>query len=441
MDAQSRTDPARQGYVPSLGLAKVRILFATLGAMVMAAAPAAAAPIPSYTASPDPPQAGLPGGTTFTSTSTPDPGWTITSVGWDFAGGTGFEQGGTTTTFPYGSCGPRTFRMRVVETDPLTLQTATSISTFNVTVVPRPTNQTPIAQFSFAPISPVLGQEVLFLSQVFDPDGPRTRFTWDFDGDGFDDGSAAAVARRYTTVGAKTVRLLATDSCASSIASETFDVVSSPSNRLPVAQFAVSPLRPRVGEQVSLRSFSYDADGSIVSQRWDLDGDGDFDENVTGQTAFTVFPKAGERIVRLEVRDSSGGVQTETQNITVRRASSRGLLINPFPVARLAGSVFPRGVRVRILEVSTPRRSRVVLRCDGRSCPAEKIVKVARRKPVRFKAMTRFLRAGTVLELSIRKSGQIGKYVRWRIRGGKLPKRKDLCLYPRQRKPRRCPTS
>jgi PKD repeat protein len=437
MGAQSRTDPARQGYVPSLGLAKVRILFATLGAMVMAAAPAAAAPIPSYTASPDPPQAGLPGGTTFTSTSTPlgVPGRVVT---WDFAGGSGFEQTGEKTTFPYGSCGPRTFRMSV--DDPLDGEPA-AISTFNVTVVPRPTNQTPIAQFRFAPISPVLGQEVLFLSQVFDPDGPRTRFTWDFDGDGFDDGSAAAVARRYTTVGAKTVRLLATDSCASSIASETFDVLASPSNRLPVAQFAVSPLRPRVGEQVALRSFSYDADGSIVSQRWDIDGDGDFDENVTGPTAFTVFPKAGERIVRLEVRDSSGGVQTETQNITVRRASSRGLLINPFPVARLAGSVFAGGVRVRILEVSTPPRSRIVLRCDGRSCPVKKIVKVSKRKPVRFKAMTRFLRAGTVLEVSIRKSGQIGKYVRWRIRGGKLPKRKDLCLYPRQREPKRCPTS
>ena len=208
-----------------------------------------------------------------------------------------------------------------------------------------------------------------------------------------------------------------------------------------MAQFAVSPLRPRVGEQVSLRSFSYDPDGTIVSQRWDLDGDGDFEENFTGKTAFTVFPKAGERIVRLEVRDSSGGVQTETQNITVTPQPARSVsLINPFPVARLAGSVYPRGVQVRILEVRTPPRSRVVVRCLGNSCPDDKITKTSKRKPVRFKRMTRFLRAGTILKVSIRKSGQIGKYTRWLIRGGKLPKRKDLCLYPGKSKGRRCPT-
>ncbi|MDP9144183.1 MAG: hypothetical protein M3N43_05745, partial [Actinomycetota bacterium] len=63
------------------------------------------------------------------------------------------------------------------------------------------------------------------------------------------------------------------------------------------------------------------------------------------------------------------------------------------------------------------------------------------RKPVRFKGMTRFLRAGTILRVSIRRSGQIGKYTSWVIRGGKLPKRKDRCLYPGRIKPARCPAS
>jgi hypothetical protein len=53
--------------------------------------------------------------------------------------------------------------------------------------------------------------------------------------------------------------------------------------------------------------------------------------------------------------------------------------------------------------------------------------------------MTRFLRAGTILKVSIRKRGEIGKYTRWLIRGGKLPKRKDLCLYPGKKKGKRCP--
>jgi hypothetical protein len=122
--------------------------------------------------------------------------------------------------------------------------------------------------------------------------------------------------------------------------------------------------------------------------------------------------------------------------------TSSGLkLMNPFPVVRLAGSVYPRGVRVRTLEAKAPRRSAVTVLCSGKSCPAKKIGKTAKRKPVRFKSMSRFLREGTILSVSVRKGGQIGKYTRWLIRGGKLPKRKDLCLYPNRRKAARCPSA
>jgi len=66
---------------------------------------------------------------------------------------------------------------------------------------------------------------------------------------------------------------------------------------------------------------------------------------------------------------------------------------------------------------------------------------MSRRKPVRIRGMTRFLRAGTVIKVSVRRGGQIGKYTRWLIRGGSLPKRKDPCLYPGKAKRRRCPAS
>jgi PKD repeat protein len=410
------------------------VAFVVVAIFAAAGAPASAAPMPSYTMTPNPPVAGTV--TTFRSTSTTTNPGGITDVRWDFAGGTGFEQIGNPTTFPYGSCGPRNVRLRVSDADGF------AILAFTVNVVPGPIP--PIAQFRFSPAFPLVGQEVLFNSSSYDPDGRLTRYEWDFDGDGFDDGSTAEVAHTFRSAGAKTARLRVTDnSCRSSVVATDLVTVTAPppqANRLPVAQFAVSPLRPRVGEQVALRSFSYDTDGSIVVQRWDLDGDGDFDENVNGNSAFTTFSEAGERIVRLEVRDSSGGVQTETQNITVRsRPAAPVSLINPFPVARLAGSVYPRGVRVRLLEVRTPAGSRVVVRCVGKSCPHKKITKTSKKKPVRFEKLTRFLRAGTVLEVLIRKAGQIGKYTRWLIRGGKLPKRKDLCLYPGRSKGRPCP--
>jgi hypothetical protein len=344
---------------PSIGAA--RILFVALGLLLILAAPAGAAPDPSYQVTPDPPVAGQPATFSSTSTSTTDTvpaaPVAIRRVRWDFAGNNKFEQTGDVVTQTYASAGVKTFRMRV--TDVLGGATTESF-TITVSGSPLPVQTPPLA------------------------------------------------------------------------------------NRLPVAQFSVSDVEPEVGQQIALRSFSYDTDGTITAQRWDLDGDGDFDENVTGPTAFTVFSAAGSRLVRLEVRDSSGGVQTETQTVTVKPRSVAPVtasLMNPFPVVRLAGSVYPGGVKVRILEAKAPRRSTVTLRCAGSRCPAKKITRTSTRRPVRFKSMVRFLRAGTIISVSITKSRQIGKYTRWLIRGGKVPKRKDLCLYPGRVKPARCPLS
>jgi PKD repeat protein len=396
--------------------------------MVVAAAPAYGQ---SFTASPDPPVAGSP--VVFAPSSVP----AGTPIAWTFGPGaapgsaSSVAPAGATTT--YASPGLRMVTMMV---GLIPYQRPITVAA----------NTPPVAQFAYYPPSPVVGQEVIFESFSVDAGGPIASTEWDFayDGTFSVDATGTKPTAKFATRGTRTVALRVRDSAspaAGDIETKPITIGPAPASPLPVAQFAVSPLRPRVGEQVSLRSFSYDPDGTIVSQRWDLDGDGDFEENFTGKTAFTVFPKAGERIVRLEVRDSSGGVQTETQNITVTPQPARSVsLINPFPVARLAGSVYPRGVRVRILEVRTPPRSRVIVRCLGNSCPDDKITKTSKRKPVRFKRMTRFLRAGTILKVSIRKSGQIGKYTRWIIRGGKLPKRKDLCLYPGKSKGRRCPT-
>ncbi len=115
--------------------------------------------------------------------------------------------------------------------------------------------------------------------------------------------------------------------------------------------------------------------------------------------------------------------------------------MSPFPVVRLAGSLYPRGVKVRALEARAPAQATVTVRCAGKSCPSKRIVKTADKSRVRFKAMTRFLREGTIISVSVRKGDLIGKYTRWLIRGGKLPKRKDLCLYPSRRKAARCPAS
>ena len=415
----------------------MRTWLLALGAFLAFAAPAAADPLPSYTVQPNPPEAGAPA--TFRSTSTPDAGQPIQAVLWDLDGNGSFDASGQTVQYTYGAPGPRVIYMGVIDRND---------------AVTRPfrfvVNAPPVSQFGFSPASPVAGQEVFFQSSSFDPDGRVVLLEWDFDGDGdFNDGDpdetdAFGVAT-FATPGTRVVRLRVRDNVgAVRTVSRAVTVGASPANRLPVAQFAASPLRPRLGEQVSLRSFSYDADGSIVSQRWDLDGDGDFDENVNGASTFTVFSVPGRRIIRLQVRDSSGAVQTATQTILVRRGSGRAatsgvVLMNPFPVIRMAGSVYPRGALVKVLEAQAPPRSTVTARCEGASCPVEKIRKTAKKGVVRFKRMRGFLRAGAVVSVAVRKRAQIGKYTRWVIRGGKLPKRKDRCLYPGRRKPSSCP--
>ncbi len=416
----------------------MRILLLTVGLLLLLAGTALAVPPrPSFTVTPSTPTAGF--GASFDSTSEVDPGRTVTSVLWDFDNdGTWDATGDMPAPYVYPDAGTKSLRMRVTDD---ALEEGERIFTLRV-------NAAPVAQFSISPDAPVVGQEVLFRSFSYDPGGTALFYAWDTDGDGFDDGTGDTATRTFTSAGVHQVRLQVTDADGiSHTATRAVSVAPAPADPLPVAQFAVSPAEPEVGEQVSLRSFSYDPNGEVSSQRWDLDGDGDFDENVHGRTAFTVFSQAGERIVRLEVRDSRGGVQTETETIVVKPQSedvftSSGLkLMNPFPVVRLAGSVYPRGVRVRTLEAKAPRRSTVTVLCAGKSCPSKKIVKKAKRKPVRFKSMTRFLREGTLLSVSVRKSGQIGKYTRWLIRGGKLPKRKDLCLYPNRRKAARCPSA
>jgi hypothetical protein len=160
------------------------------------------------------------------------------------------------------------------------------------------------------------------------------------------------------------------------------------------------------------------------------------------------FSTPGRKTVRLVVYDNSGRASspasvtfTVLSPLTARLAvgSTRPLLMYPFPVIRLAGSVTARGAQVRTLEVRAPLRSRITVRCTGKTCPAKRLSKTSRTRRVRFARMARFLPPGTVITVAVRKGNLIGKYTRWVIRSTKLPKRRDACLYPGRSRPVRCP--
>jgi hypothetical protein len=100
--------------------------------------------------------------------------------------------------------------------------------------------------------------------------------------------------------------------------------------------------------------------------------------------------------------------------------------IKPFPVIRIKGVLTLRGARITLLSVRAPRGVRVTVVCRGRDCPVHRY-RTAKHRLRRFE---RSLRAGTRLQISVTKTGYIGKRTVIVIRHRKAPSRSDRCLNP-----------
>jgi hypothetical protein len=80
------------------------------------------------------------------------------------------------------------------------------------------------------------------------------------------------------------------------------------------ASFTYSPANPRAGEQIALQATSTATSTAPLVHRWDLDGDGDFDD-ATGDAATTAFALAGSYVVRLK---AASGAQESTAEKTIK---------------------------------------------------------------------------------------------------------------------------
>jgi hypothetical protein len=213
----------------------------------------------------------------------------------------------------------------------------------------------------------------------------------------------------------------------------------------PVASFQWFPSAPHVGEPVSLISTSTDATGQITGFAWSVAGDGVF--NGGPSTLTTSFATPGAHVVLLRVTDASGLSNVVAEMIPI--TSPPPILMQPFPVVRIAGSENASGVRVGLLTVQAPVGATVNVTCRGPGCPARSQNVIATSGKSKGKAgmvtivlrrFERSLRAGAVLEIRVSKPGQIGKYTRFTVRHGKLPVRVDTCLSPAGIKPIVCPS-
>ena len=97
-----------------------------------------------------------------------------------------------------------------------------------------------------------------------------------------------------------------------------------PANKPPVANFVFGPSSPRVEDQVQFASSSFDPEGKLSEQRWDLDGDGQFDD-ARGDEVVWTFTSPGEHKVLIELVDANHEVfsgQSKTVKFTVPGAAS-----------------------------------------------------------------------------------------------------------------------
>lgn len=399
--------------------------------VVAQAGSAAAAPDADWNVTPYPPTEGQ---SALYSVANP----LVTSAIWSFDASAP-PPTGPSVTHTYATSGTKQFTLTLVPPSLLS-------STKTVEV-----NGKPSAAFGFGPTSVLPNEPIQFANDSTD-DGNSLTYAWSF-GDG-QNSTARNPTHSYATPGSKTVSLVATDQYGASSAPVTGTVVVRtpvsppapptapvPANAPPSAAFAFSPHTPTAGQQAEFVSSALDPEGRLREQRWDLDGDGEFDD-ARGDEVLYTFPSPGPKTVRLRVEDAAGAAAVRERTLTVAAGPvARAGFLSPFPVVRLTGEVRGRGAKVRLLSVRAPRGSQVRVSCDGRGCPVKNKLRSVGKGPLRFKIFERMLRAGTKLEVFVRKLGAIGKYTSFAIRAGDSPKRTDRCLSPGVKRPQRCGTS
>ncbi|MHB8242333.1 MAG: Ig-like domain-containing protein, partial [Solirubrobacteraceae bacterium] len=210
----------------------------------------------------------------------------------------------------------------------------------------------------------------------------------------------------------------------------------------PVASFQSFPTVPHVGVPVSLVSTSSAISSPIVAFAWALLPGGALKPGQ--QVLTTTFTKAGPHVVRLRVTDANGLASEVSETIQV--APTELVLMQPFPVVRIAGSARASSVRISLFTVLAPVGAKVTVVCKGHGCPSRPLSFTVTPKGkgktgtvlVSLSRFERVLKAGAVLEVRISKPGEIGKYTRFTVRHGKLPSRVDDCLGT---KPMSCPSA
>ena len=182
---------------------------------------------------------------------------------------------------------------------------------------------------------------------------------------------------------------------------------------------------------------------SPVNAAWNF-GDG---TTATGSAVTHVFGAGGAFNVLFTATDAVGNATSAT----------RPIVISPAPPKRIRSKVRitwgVAGKKIFLLRLSAgsvPRGGKLELRCAGKKCPFKRRSSKKRRsgRITLFKEIKaskaagqkpRSFRAKQTLQVRITAPGYIGKVVRYKLKKGKIPSGKTLCLPVGAKKPRsRC---
>ena len=183
---------------------------------------------------------------------------------------------------------------------------------------------------------------------------------------------------------------------------------------------------------------------SVPSITWSF-GDG---ATATGPAVSHAYGSAGAYTVTVTATDAAGQRTTSaTRAVSIDRGA-RPRRIDSSVSTRWAFNkrrVFLLRMRVN----APPRRAKAELRCGGKKCPFKrrKVGKIRKNALTVFKNMKatkavnkkiRRFRPKQTLQLRITAPGFTGKVVKYRIKRGKIPVGKVLCLPEGKKKPRKC---
>ena len=222
---------------------------------------------------------------------------------------------------------------------------------------------------------------------------------------------------------------------------ESFPTEPVTANRPPVARFTASNEAPLIGDTIRLTSTSSDPEGDPLTYAWDLDGDGQHDDDNRREVTIS-YSTPGPRNVSLRV--TSRGQLSAPAFITI---AVRDLppdppprAISPFPRITIHGRAFRSGTRVTVFRITAPRGASIDARCSrSRNCPFRRVRGRITARNTRVRAFQRTFRPGARIEIRLTQRGRIGKWVRVQFRRRRAPLMTHRCLFPGSTRVRRCP--